>query len=363
MIRFVHKKISWLISFVRTWLNRIRSKKPDAFDKSVKVVTFFIPFLSCFAPALVTNNWLRACLEFLVLSLILVFQWSALTNRVIAKNNELKQANSRIKEYEEKIANCEARIKNLERDTVDYTDWIGEDEKKYKARLTEINCRFDELAGFSHIVSDRVKKITAEIEKPVDPRVVKKMTDFLQQSLSSLEKLLSEHYGHEIRSSIKIMISNDKLKTYARGHNNIISRGGEYHCSQLNVREIEIADNYAYTAIVQHEQQFFAEGNLIEMHNKFDRDDVFFCEYGDEYTNYFYSTIVMPIRVPVFASEYDDNSERTQEVMGMLCVDCLKELPEWSDNNLRNKRAYHIIADYADSLAILVKEFKNAIQT
>lgn len=354
MIRFLHKKISSVISFIRKWLNSIRSKKPEVFDKAVKIVTFLIPFVSCFAPALVTNNWSRALLEFVVLTTILVFQWSALTNRVIEKEKELSEANSKLEE-------CRVRIKSLEKDTIDFTDWIGEDEKNYKMSIVEINSRFDELAGFSHIVSDTVKKIIAEIDRPVDPRVVIKMNEFFQQSLSSLEKLLTEHYGVEIRSSIKIMISPDKLKTYARGHNNILSRGGEYRCSLLNRQEIEIVKNYAYIAIVQHKQQFLAEGNLIEMHNRFDPDDVFFCEYGENYMDIFYSTIIMPIRVPVFTMEDKHYIERTQNVMGMLCIDCKQELPEWSDDNLRNKRAYHIIADYADSLAILVKEYKDAI--
>lgn len=354
VISFLYRKISHVINCIRQWLNGIRSKKPNAFDKAVKIVTFLIPFVSCFTPALVTNNWSRAILEFIVLTTILVFQWSTLTNRVVEKDQKLSEANIKLKEYKSKID-------ILEKESADFTDWIGEEEENYKLSIVEINSRFDELAGFSHIVSDTVKKITAEIDKPVDSRVVIKMTDFFQQSLSSLEKLLTEHYGVEIRSSIKIMISDDKLKTYARGHNNIISRGGEYRCSLLNRQEIEIVKNYAYIAIVEHKQQFFAEGKLIEMHNRFDPDDVFFCEYGDNYPELFYSTIVMPIRVPEYTMDDRHYIERTQNVMGMLCIDCKQELPEWSDDNLCNKRAYHIIADYADSLAILVKEYKDAI--
>ena len=356
MFKRIYKLVASIILWIRQWLNEIREKKPERFDKAVKIATFLIPFVSCFAPALVTNNWSRAILEFVVLTLILVFQWSTFTNRIVEKENSLQSVRAIVEKQAEEI-------QELHRDTDDYTAWIGEDENLHKADLAVLNRRFDDLAGFSHLVSDNVKKIMAEIERPVDARVVVKITKFFQESLTSLESILSEHYNQEIRSSIKITIDGNTVKTYARGRNNIISRGGEYHCVQLNEKEIGIEENYAYIAICWREQQFFAEGNLLELHNKFEPDDVFFCEYGDNYTDIFYSTIVMPIRIPVFDGIPPDQQEPSQEVLGLLCVDCKAEIPEWSDDNLRKKRAYHIIADYADSLAMLVKEYRDASRT
>ena len=347
------KTISRIISWTRIKLNKIRSQEPEKYDYAFKWITFLIPFFSCFAPALVTKNWLRAILEFVLLSIILVFQWSSFTNKINEKEVELINTKKLIQDLN-------SRIIELENDSLEYGKWIEGDEHHFAQEIQTINGRFDELAGFSHAVSDKVKKITAEIEKPVDRKVVSKITSFFQESLSSLEKLLSEHYGKEIRSSIKIVMKNVTLMTFARGRNNIISRGGEYKCSEYNKKEIAVDSNYAYIAIVRHEQQFFAEGNLLEIHNKFEDDDVFFCEYGDDYLDLFASTIVMPIRIPVYSHSEGQEIKRTQEVMGILCIDCKTEMPDWSDRNIRNQRGYHIIADYADSLAILVKEYKYA---
>ena len=260
MFKRIYLLIAYVISIVRLWLNNIRQKKPEQFDKAFKTVTFMIPFISCFAPALVTKNWSRAILEFIVLSVILVFQWSTFTNRIVEKENELQSTKALV----------ETHIKNIEKlnkDVKDYTDRIGKIEKTHEERLIILNKRFDDLAGFSHSVSDNVKKIIAEISKSIDVRVTERITRFLQQSLTALETILSDHYGLEIRSSIKITIDENSLKTYARGRNNINSRGGIYHCYQENERRIDIDANYAYIAIVKREQKFFAEGNLLNTAN------------------------------------------------------------------------------------------------
>lgn len=359
-MREIYGLIVSIIRPIREWLNSIRSTKPQTFDKAVKIITFLIPFVSCFAPALVTKNWLRAILEFVVLSIILLFQWSTYTNRIIEKENKIKALEGELIDKHNKIKDMGNEIASLNRDAQDYNDLFGLDETAYRERIRVLNQRFDNLAGFSHSISHNVKKITAEIEKPTDPRVVMKVTEFLQESLSALEIILSDHYGKEVRASIKITVDEDIVKTYARGRNNISSRGGEYPCSQLNQKPIPIESNYAYIAIVKKQRKFFAEGNLIDMQNKFEDDDVFFCEYGDQYLDLFYSTIVMPIRIPVFTGLPPEQKEPLQDILGMLCVDCKSEMSEWSMNTLTELRAYHIIADYADSLAILLKEYRDA---
>lgn len=348
-MKWAYHIIASAIYKIRLWLNKIREKKPERFDKAVKIATFLISFISCFAPALVTNNWSRAVLEFIVLSLILVFQWSTFTTRLVEKDRVIKSLMQTVEELTTKIT-------NLNKDTDTFTSWVGEDEEKYR----ELNRRFDNLAGFSHSVSDHVKKLIARINKPLKPHIVEGITLFFQESLNAIETILTEQYGKDIRASIKITIDGNTLKTYARGKNNILSRGGQYRCSQLNDKEIEIEENYAYVAIVWREQQFFAEGNLLEMHNKFNPDDEFFCEYGDDYITIFCSTIVMPIRIPVYEDIPSGQNEPSQEILGLLCIDSDTETAEWSDVNIKEERAYHIIADYADSLAILLKEYRNA---
>lgn len=353
MFKKIYKFATTLVLYVRMWLNELREKSPQKFDKAVKICTFLIPFVSCFAPALVTNNWLRAILEFFVLSVILVFQWSTFTNRLVEKDKELTMLNDLVKSQAE-------RIESLEADEDVYTKWIGDDGEKYNNNLNILNMQFDYYAGFSHSMSDNVKKIIAEIQKPVDVRVTTRMTLFFQESLNSLEKVLTDFYKIKIRASLKITINNDKVKTYARGANNIESRGGQYHCYELNEKEINVSENYAYIAIVQRGQKFFSEGDLLKMHNKFKPDDKFFCEYGEDYINIFGSTVVMPIRIPVYNRVTKRKHKPIQEVLGLLCIDCESVLPEWSEVNFKDFRAYHIIANYADSLALLVKEFRDA---
>ena len=359
-MRKIYRFVVSVIGSIREWLNNIRATKPQTFDKAVKVITFLIPFVSCFAPALVTKNWIRAVLEFIVLSIILLFQWSTYTNRIIEKENKIKEIEKKLKSEQDRVKELKTEIDSLNKDAQDYSDLFGQDEIVYREKIKLMNQQFDSFAGFSHSISDNVKKITAEIEKPTDPRVVMKVAEFLQQSLSALEIILSEHYEKEIRASVKMTVDENNVKTYARGKNNISSRGGEYPCSQLNQKPIPIESNYAYIAIVQKQRKFFAEGNLVDMHNKFEEDDVFFCKYGDDFLDFFYSTIVMPIRIPVFTGLPPEQKEPIQDILGMLCVDCKSEMPEWSTSTLTDRRAYHIIADYADSLAILLKEYRDA---
>lgn len=329
LITIIRNVLNW----IRERLNSIRSKNPQAFDKAVKIIEFLITFISCFTPALATNYWIRVVLEFILLSLILVLQWSTYTNRIIKLKKDLTSAEEKINSF---------------------------NQDDYCEKIKKINQRFDNMVGFSHSISDSVKKITAEISKPIDSRVVTKVTGFLQQSLSSLEMLLTAHYEKNIRASIKIKVNKRSVKTYARGKNNIESRGGEYQCCLSNRKCITVKKNYAYIAIIEKQRKFFAEGNLQEMHNKFRRDDVFFCEHGDNYYNLFKSTIVMPIRIPVFTDLPSEQNEPLQNIFGMLCIDCEDEMPEWSSNTLTEQRAYHLIADYADSLAILIKEYRDA---
>lgn len=98
---------------------------------------------------MVTNNWSRAILEFVVLTLILIFQWSTFTNRIVEKENELKSVRAIVEEQEKEI-------KELHKDTDDYTAWIGEDENQHYEDIATLNQKLDDLAGFSHSVSDNV---------------------------------------------------------------------------------------------------------------------------------------------------------------------------------------------------------------
>lgn len=249
---------------------------------------------------------------------------------------------------------------------------IGKLQKEQQKRLTDeeetellmevdhtiqiLNKQLDDLAGFSHSVSDQVKKLVAEITPPIEGALVNRITLFLQESINSLEDILSEHYGKDIRASIKLTVADGMMKTFARGERNKASRGGDLRCAELSKKAIPIEKNYSYEAIIKREQKFFSAGNLMELVNKFEPDDVFYCEYGDDYIDTFVSTIVMPIRIPLF------EQEKEYEILGLLCIDSDSMIEEWSEPApiMMKKRAYHIIADYADSIAILMKEYRDA---
>lgn len=211
-----------------------------------------------------------------------------------------------------------------------------------------------DIIGFSYVVSDQVKKLSMEITYSHDAVVTNHVTHFMQQCLNNIEEILSSYYGLEIRASIKLTLSPLLLKTYIRGKNNIESRGGELRTNQLNEKEIEEKSNYAYTAIIKQKAKYFSETDLLNMHNKILKDDIFYCEYGDKWSDIFISTVIMPIRVPVYSGETED-----QNIFGIICIDCNERISEWSDSKFPNKTAYQIIADFADSLAILFKTLKD----
>lgn len=256
------------------------------------------------------------------------------------------------------IANQTAEIQRLKDelanrfDDEDIADLFLQNEKI----IQSLNQKLDILARFSHVVSDQVKKLTAEIRTMFDDRIVQRITNFLQESINSLEEILSRHFDTDVRASIKLNNGLTTVRTFVRGTHNKASRGGDYRCQELDLRTIEVEENYAYIAIISRGEQFFASGDLLDLKNKYEPDDVFFCEYGDDYYESFIATIVMPIRIPRF------DGEKEQEILGVLCVDTKKEIPEWSDGYemVKKTRAYHIIADYVDSLAILFKEYYDA---
>ena len=305
---------------VRSLLNYLREKNPQVFDNLTKLIEIAIPFVSAFAPAFFSCSWmLMICNLFLFLS-ILMLQWATLTNR-------------RIREIDEIKSNYNKNIKEIE---------------------SFYNMFSYKIAHFSHMVSHKVKEINADIATHNDGRTASDICNFLQESVNSLEDIMTEYYKREVRASIKITIGNDAIKTYVRGSKNITSRGGELKVYKLNEVKINIKENYAYEAIVNSFVSFFSEGNLMNIQNKVKTTDSFYCEYNS-FEDVFLSTIIMPIRTP---THNPDGNKMV--VHGMICLDCKEEFPEWSRKDLKETIGYHIIADYADSLAVLMKSYSHA---
>ena len=115
--------------------------------------------------------------------------------------------------------------------------------------------------------------------------------DFLVNTLNDLERILSNHYGEKICASIKLCNTQNTLKTFARGQNNVTCRGGIKKVRIQNTKPIKIGDNYAYDTILKRKFQYFAEGDLTNLSEKEKDDDKFFCEYGDKWKSLFRSML------------------------------------------------------------------------
>lgn len=343
------KRIKRIASNIRKKLDMLRERNPKAFDKVSKFIQFIIPFLGAFAPALVTNIWCIMIGEAFIFSSVLLFQWAILTNRRIREVDEaLEDHVKEIDELKNKYNENEAILEEL---------YLNDNNKLVTQKIKEIEFlkqQTRDIAGFSYVVSDQVKKLSTEFEYAQDAVVTNHITLFLQKCLNNIEELLGAYYQVEIRASIKLTVSASTLKTYVRGKNNIESRGGVFKTKELNEKNIPVNSNYAYKAIVKKKMKFFSEADLNNMHNKAKESDFFFCEYGDDWNDIFISTVVMPIRIPIYTANYEDYN-----ILGIICIDCSEIIPEWSDRTFQEKIGYHIIADLADSLAMLFKLLKN----
>ena len=207
-----------------------------------------------------------------------------------------------------------------------------------------------DVVDFSHLVSDSVKKLTAELEMGVDGRGRTRVYDFLERSVIYLEELLSTLYERSIRISIKLAIDDCTFKTYVRGKNNISSRGGQLKCKKKNQKRLKVSKNYAYKALVNKGLAFFAEGDLLHLHNIVGDGDKFYCE-EEEFERLFLSTFIMTVRIPRFEEDPEKHA-----VIGLICIDSEHSLVEWSEKDFTSKVCYHIVADFADSIALLLKK-------
>ena len=353
IVNYVINPIRRVIEIARGILETIRKKRPDLFERAVKFLSFLIPIIGAFFPALLTNNSFRVIAEFLFLSLILVFQWAFHSNRLEAANNQLLIEQQKIDAYEREI-------KRLQSDDRAFVNYFEETEGLYNKQEAELKTLFGKLASFVHYVTDRAKKIAAAIRTPMNAKTKEDLHTFAQKSLCELESILSNLCKEPIRANIKIRTGEQTLSTYARGCKCIISRCGTYRCQEIDEKEINIADNYAYVAIVRRNQQFFAEGNLASMHNSFEADDVYFCEENNDDWDLYSAEVVMPIRIPQYHEEASIGQTPFQQVFGLLCIDSKQEIPEWSEDDFRSSLAYHIIASYADGIAMLFKGYYDA---
>ena len=327
MIQDMRKIIKDLWKTFKIYIKEKRENNPKIFDWIAKFGGHIFSFITCFMPAFFTPNWVVFLLISVFYSFTLVFQWAVLTNRE--------------------------------------NDVVSELNKKHEAKIRELRQTYEKdgfvssTANFSHYVSNRVKDITARIPTIPDGTRAVLISDFFNESLNKIEELLSEYYGEEIRASIKLNSSNEAFKTYGRGKNNIKSRGGEAAIAIANQETVEITQNYAYRIIIEKCMPYFAEGDLSSLSNKLRDDDKFYCEYKD-YSSKFNSTIIISLRFPVFKGK--TKNLQNYEILGIICIDCKKCMSEWSRNDITTSLGYHIIANYVDSLCILIKKYSDGVR-
>lgn len=336
--KWIKSKIGKPFILFRRKLEELREKRPEVFDFVSEAIKISLPFLGVFAPALLTGTrWLMVG-NLVLFSSLLTLQWATLKN----------EGDRRVKIEQEKHAEEEKILDDL----------YGEDEEKKLTKavhqLQESQHFSYQVVDFSHLVSHNVKQLSTEltVTSPQDGRMTRRVIDFLQESINSMEDILQAHYKLNIRASVKLGIDENTFKTYARGKQNILSRGGELAVRKLNGKKLLVKQNYAYDAIVNNDLKFFAEGNLTCLHNKIEEGDQFFCEY-ENYLDLFQSTFIMPIRI----IDYQRGAE-AHEILGLVCIDCPEEMIDWNDPGFDTTIGYHIVADYADSLALLMKKYK-----
>ena len=158
-------------------------------------------------------------------SVLLTLQWATLTNKMYRRLEESR------KQHEDDNNLLEGL----------YAEDEGRKIQAYQERAEKDASFLHDVVDFSHLVSDSVKKLTAELEMGVDGRGRTRVYDFLERSVIYLEELLSTLYERSIRISIKLAIDDCTFKTYVRGKNNISSRGGQLKCKKKNQKRLKIA--------------------------------------------------------------------------------------------------------------------------
>ena len=140
-----------------------------------------------------------------------------------------------------------------------------------------------------------------------------------------MESMLTGYYTYPVSVNIKLVIPEGKVRTYARGTNNIANRGGEQVIYPLNLKSSLMNDNYALNLIVRNQIECFIEADLTKMKTKVNQNDEFYCD-RKNWSDYFNSTAIFAIRG---RSRHQPHSHNTQyEVYGFICIDA-KETTDW----------------------------------
>lgn len=337
----VLKKIKDILIRWRQFLENLRKKSPKSFDNFAKFWACLFTILSTFTPLLTIPRGVSVGILIIFFSGSYAFQWATLVNREERHLREFKVEAIKRNEATSKIHRKE--INGLK--------------KEYEIKLQDKDDFTRYCTKFSHKVSHDAKELSSVLTYKIDPVSNDRFTNFLKVSLNTLEKILTIYYGKDIRASIKLTLpEEDAFRTFGRGKQNILSRGGIARAEELYEDNIKIADNYAYQLLYIRKWQYFAAGDLhhLSKANKLRSNDCFYCEYGDEWPEMFNATLIMPIRFHTYTHQ---SPSARFDVLGLVCIDCYDTINEWSSPKVRDTIGYQIVADFADSLCGITKQY------
>lgn len=294
-----------IVTIIRRFVERIQTKNPRLFNGISIVLEIAWFCFATFFSSLASSLWLTGIIASASFGTLYFYQWILLTNKQEQTTREI--------------------VQEMEKQVVDSVTYSHNVTHNIKTRIS--------------LMPNQELGVTRE-----------EIVNLLNEILNGLEEKLSAYYKHDICASIKLCVNINKLKTFARGNRNVKCRGGRRKVQKFNKKEIKIADNYAYNLILKNQLSFFAEGDLNNLTEKENDDDVFYCEYGEKWREYFLSTIVIPIRYQII------NGERAEyKMLGVICVDSKEKHPEWS--NRKDNYGYQMSAFVADTVYSLIDHY------
>lgn len=292
-----------LINKIRIKVKKMKKENPRFFDWTIRIIEIVWFVISTFWTAIASNKVVTVGILIMTFCCIHLAQGMKITNKF---------------EREKRVS-----------------------QKKYNRNMKKMGNYYEDTVIFMHRVAHEIKMQTAQMPNQRLGTTRNNMINFFNELLNSLEDLLSRCYDQKVCASIKLCTKDGKIRSCARGQNNVESRGGEARVKLLNARSISVEDNYAYKSIIQQKVKYFAEGDLKKLKRKEKKDDIFFCEYGEEWTNLFRASIIIPIRYPILSE-----MEESYKILGLVCIDAPQIQASWSQGEI--SYAYQLVAYVAD---------------
>ena len=274
----------------RNFLQNIHTQHPHLYEHGYKFTLWLIDML----PILLSVAGISR--PFMVFLLVLAFFFGTLLYGATLKNKYDKAS-------EKDLNNAIELLEDQEREL---------DKYKVNSSLMYYKLTKSISDGCSYMLqegADKAERLLSDLASVAD----------------TIETTLTQHYKYPVSVNIKLVVSKDSVRTYARGRNNIANRGGDHVIFDLNLQNTLIANNYALDLITRSQIECFIEGDLVNMKTAFDMEDMFSCD-RKNWPDYFMSTAIFAIRGRSRRQPHRHNT--MYEVHGFICIDA-KETNDW----------------------------------